>query len=217
MSLVKYTNDLEFTYNTLDSHHNHCVTRMTRQGKVWERKLFKVYSKVCNKLSTAIDIGGYIGSHALPMSHYAEKVYVFEPHKELYQIIKQNIKQNNIQNIIPISVGLSNVKGKSKFIERNTGTSRMAYLTRNKTDNEIEIDTIDNIFKKHTNINLIKIDVEGHELEVLHGGKEVILNNRPVILIETFKQNKHKIQTWCDFEDYTMNSMGGDDYYLEPQ
>ena len=48
---------------------------------------------------------------------------------------------------------------------------------------------LDSLFKNKKNIQLIKIDVEGKELQVLLGAKNIILNNRPIILLEQHLQN----------------------------
>jgi FkbM family methyltransferase len=68
------------------------------------------------------------------------------------------------------------------------------------------------------NISLIKIDVEGYELEVFEGGRETIQRNRPVILIEIWERNKEKYFSWIqeNFPFYKIELIDSDDYILIP-
>jgi|TARA_B100001093_G_C26858539_1_gene1028708 FkbM family methyltransferase len=52
----------------------------------------------------------------------------------------------------------------------------------------VEVDTLDNLFNKVQNINLLKIDVEGFSFQVLKGAKEFLLNNSPILQVEVLSK-----------------------------
>ena len=69
----------------------------------------------------------------------------------------------------------------------NTGNDNLGGFSLNKENNSYEISTIDVVKLDNFNFNditLMKIDVENHENEVLIGGRETILRNKPTIILE---------------------------------
>ena len=69
------------------------------------------------------------------------------------------------------------------------------------------------------NISVIKIDVEGFELEVLTGALETIRKNKPVIILEIWPDNKEKYLTWFtnNLPEYDIESLNGWDWLLKPK
>ena len=145
-----------------------------------------------------IDAGANIGNHSIFFSKYFRKVYSFEPNPTTYKLLKINSKINN--NISVKKKGLSNREAVSYLLENksNLGGSRLINK-RSKNTIDIHLGTLDhetNFIKER--IQLIKIDVEGHEFEVIQGSKNTILKNKPIIIFEQqlddFPQNFEKIR-----------------------
>ena len=132
--------------------------------------------------STALDVGANIGNHALYFSDYFEKVYCFEPNQEVYRLLTLNAEQAG--NLTCLNVGLSNENKKSylNVKKTNIGASSVSKKSGNNSQ-EIELKSLDSLLIKER-IKLIKIDVEGHEYQVLSGAKNLILENQPIILFE---------------------------------
>jgi FkbM family methyltransferase len=139
---------------------------------------------------TIIDIGGNIGQMALFFSQYAAKVYTFEPIPAIAQRLNQNIKLNHLENKIILSeVALSNAKGNIKFgmpPTKNRGTGS-TILTEGNKKNIIEVDTItlDEFIEQNSisDIDLIKMDIEGAELFALQGMTKLLSSEKKPILI----------------------------------
>ena len=217
-SLVKYPNNLGLFYITLNSHAEHAPTKTTRNGKIWEKKLYDIYKNILKHEDIAIDVGGYIDSHSLPMSRFCNKVFVFEPNAELHKCIEQNIELNHIDNIILSNSAIGLESKVVKFFERDDGTSRISnrdILGRPKEINTYSLDNSINILDSEI-IKLIKIDVEGHEYEVLEGAKNIIEKHKPQILIETFKNKRNKLFEWCKNNNYELLWLRADDFLLSP-
>jgi FkbM family methyltransferase len=218
-STVKY-DDFSIDYYSLDSHAHHAPTKITRNGKIWEKKLYNFYKDFLKPHHTVYDIGTYIGTHAIPMSKYCKFVMAFEPSLELYDVLQKNIALNNIKNILAVNRAVG--RGETKdFYERNDGTSRIAdkeIKGEKKSVSTVCLDHLKGLCITATDrVDLMKIDVEGHEFEVLEGAKIMINKYRPTILIEVFKKNKKKLNEWCFENNYMIEKLGGgDDYILKP-
>ena len=67
-------------------------------------------------------------------------------------------------------------------------------------------------------INFIKIDVEGHEYEVLEGAELLIKKDRPIIIMETFntKKNQEKLIKFANENNYLINEINKENYLLLP-
>jgi len=102
--------------------------------------------------------------------------------------LKNNIKVNNITNIEIIPLAVSNKVGRDELnIFESYGHHSLGRVDTTKfvKKQKVKITTLDN-FCKEKNIDFIdcvKIDVEGFELEVLEGAKELIQNNRIKLII----------------------------------
>lgn len=142
-----------------------------------------------------IDVGANIGNHTVFFSKVcrAKKVYSFEPQLNIFNVLKKNVVLNEVDNIVQIyNMGLGKEHTSANITvldENNYGMSKL-----NKVKNgEIEINSLDNILiDKVTTIDMIKIDVEGMELEVLEGAKNILIKFKPIIYIEAGTDEEFK-------------------------
>lgn len=149
------------------------------KGNIWEEFMHKYFKKYSHPEKIALDIGANIGTHSLVLSRYFDKVYSFEP--LFYDVLQKNMDINGISNVQVIPKGLSDIHGEAT-IKRDNFNAGASYITSDG-DSSINLDKLDN-FTFNKPIALMKIDVEGHELEVIRGGLETIRKHKPVIIIE---------------------------------
>lgn len=137
----------------------------------------------------ALDVGANIGNHSLYFDSYYDGVYAFEPHPLTFKILELNSKLGN--NIIAKNIGASDNSGELSLVNELYslgGASLHAENYEGRKDIQISritvepLDSIEYLLEK--DISLIKIDVEGHELQVLKGCKELINRNKPVLMFE---------------------------------
>jgi FkbM family methyltransferase len=138
---------------------------------------------------SCIDIGANIGNHSLHFADFYEQVYAFEPYPKTYKLLEINAQL--VRNLKTFNLGLSCSRASVCFDvnPRNFGGSsiQMDNSNINSVGDRvvIEVDRLDSIPEiKSVKIGLVKIDVEGHELQVLEGALQTIAKNRPVILFE---------------------------------
>lgn len=156
----------------------------------YDRQTKKVIEAVCNAGSNCIDVGCHKGEILDIMLRTAPsgRHYAFEPIPVLYENLVKKYAHRNVQ---VYRLALSNQTGKTSFnyVVSNpaySGLIKRTYDRPNEKDEKIQVDTakLDAIIPPALHIDLIKIDVEGGELQVLEGGKETISRCRPVIIFE---------------------------------
>jgi len=153
----------------------------------------------CYKHKTVYDIGGYIGQIAMFFSRSvgeAGYVYTFEPNFDNYYEIKENIRLNNLVNIIAFPIGLSNKGEVRSFIVAELYTSlgsgnpviqkNLIKTSHGYKEIKVNLFPLDSVISEKSlrKPDFIKIDVEGYGLEVLRGMKTTIEKYHPDILIE---------------------------------
>ncbi len=156
------------------------------------------FKSIINKGDIIFDIGANIGAHTLPMAKLVGEngiVHAFEPTKFAYDKLEKNISLNpNLNNrIIVNQIMLTDKKNKkpvpklysswpfdSKLQEhkKHCGSMQSTDGCKSKTLDEYVLDN------KVSGLKLIKIDVDGFEIEVLMGAKNILKKNKPILLIE---------------------------------
>lgn len=139
-----------------------------------------------------IDIGGYCGETAIYFSkeEKAKKVFVYEPVKENFEIINENIRLNDCKNIITYNMGVSNKNGYLLIKSENPPGSPSFGSPGEKYSIKIPVESWNTILEKHVKdkIFMIKVDCEGGEKYLLETNKELI-KTIPNWVIETHSSN----------------------------
>jgi FkbM family methyltransferase len=141
---------------------------------------------------TALDIGANIGNHSVFLSKFFNHVCSFEPNPITYDVLLLNSKYAvPRKNITTYNIGLSDKDDKLPFtiIPSNIGASRIESKNVDRKSNNkiiyINVKKADKIASlQKENISLIKIDIEGHEINALKGAEKIIKSNKPAILFE---------------------------------
>ncbi|WP_434285723.1 FkbM family methyltransferase [Aliarcobacter cryaerophilus] len=131
------------------------------------------YNYSLNKDSIVFDLGGYHGEFAQKIyDKYGSDIYVFEPVKEYYEIIKNRFKNNS--KIKVFNFGFSNKDETMDITLNDDGSS--TFITNGKKET-IALKSIVDFFKNEdiNQIDLFKINIEGGEFSVL---PELIKNDK---------------------------------------
>lgn len=161
------------------------VSAKTRFLAIKEVYIDREYTKfpdfVPNPSDVVIDVGAETGDYTILCSKYygAEKVYAFEPNKTSYEVLINNITINECRNVKTFLLGLSSYDGVGHPYFNGDSVT----WENGKRDISISVKKLDSLGL--TKVNLLKVDVEGNEVEVLKGGKNIINKFKPKIIIET--------------------------------
>lgn len=154
------------------------------------------------KAPTFIDVGAYTGIYSIFAAKLGCDVKSFEPNPKVYTRFVQNVNYNYVEmggwsGVIHYHrCALSDDIGAAYFnvnpsVELTSGGSLESTVLRNKEKYRVEINTYDNN-DYPSKPDIIKIDVEGHEMAVLRGMKETLISTKAFVIVEA---NTEKAKT----------------------
>jgi FkbM family methyltransferase len=147
-----------------------------------------------------LDIGANIGFMSMALLHAGRRVVAFEPQPELFKLLELNCP-----NAICMNFALSNIRGVGRMPRIRYG-SKGNYgglglgLKSELGTIDVNMCTLDELGRSP---GFIKLDVEGHELAVLKGGKDTILKYKPVLYIED-----DRVENSIALRKYISNELG---------
>ncbi|MFO3906265.1 FkbM family methyltransferase [Enterobacter hormaechei] len=142
--------------------------------------------------STIIDIGANIGNHSVYFGLFcsAGKVLSFEPQDEVYETLLMNISMNYLNDKVnAFKMGLGSYETTATLGAVDAKNIGMTKLEIDK-DGSVHISTLDSMIEREpkNSVSVIKIDVEGMEMEVLRGAVKTLEYHSPVIYAEAASQ-----------------------------
>ena len=161
------------------------------------------------------------------MSKYSRVVHAFEPNPILFNSIEGNLKKiiKNINfykcalsdkdGLVPLKVPVRNKKFKKNNYEEYFQMGKASIHKENQINIfelfDVKSERLDN-FDFTNKISFIKIEVEGHETEVIKGAKKTIKLNKPILLVEIEKQyTKKNVSETLRY----INSLGYNSFYFK--
>lgn len=150
-----------------------------------------------------IDAGAYTGDSSIPLANLTSRnVYSFEPFKESYEKLVQNIKLNDITNIIPVQLSLSDKIGEMElYLSGDNFQGITSNSNRRNYDKKFTIHstTIDSYVEENDlNVGLIKVDVEGEEKNLLKGAINTIKSQKPILFLSIY----HSVNDFFDIKPW---------------
>jgi FkbM family methyltransferase len=182
--------------------HNDIVSNAVRSGG-YEAELQELSNDllVQHTDGIVIDVGANLGSYVVPLAKRNAHLQfeAFEPQRIVYYQLCANTFLNRLSNVYTHNVGLSNEQRITSYVlpnyaeETNIGAFSIDFDTRLK-DYEVKSEGVTERMiiipldsMQYEKVRLIKIDVEGHELQVLQGAEHTLReNNYPPIIFEAW-------------------------------
>lgn len=132
-----------------------------------------------------IEVGANIGTETISYCHFCQqKVYAFEPDPENFYHLNRVKELNNYSNLKNFQLGVSDRDEYLEFKKAKSSNTGTGYFMKSTTG-VIQLVTLDNfLLNKLKNCSTIIMDVEGFELNVLYGSKELIKRFKPFIILE---------------------------------
>ena len=145
-----------------------------------------------NMKTIFVDVGANVGMYSIRLSKSFEKIIAIEPDPNNFDILRENIKLNNIKNIYPLNVAVGDIDGEA-IIKCNGVGSRVVAKAKKGTEIDglkkvkiVRLDTLlPGIFDlENFELIVIKVDVEGFEEAVIRGAENILNDYKIVWLIE---------------------------------
>jgi FkbM family methyltransferase len=191
------------------------LTRMLKWTTNDEREAFHL-PQIGPCKGHAIDIGANYGLYSHGLQRHYDSVTAFEPNTAIatpliaaaypnVRIVHEALSSHSGTAILHIPKQNGVILSGWASLEPEVATEAQSLI-----DIEVPISTLDSHHLQ--NVGFIKIDVEGHELEVLLGAEQTIRQSKPHLLIEI--QDKHLptlrslLTTW-GYTETTLSKIGG--------
>lgn len=157
--------------------------KLVADRQPYEREMLEDLKQRVGRGGLVIDIGANIGNHTLFLGAVAGcQVEAFEPNPELCTALRESIRLNGLEGQLKLhEAGLAKVAGRARFgvtLPDNLGGQSLAL-----GEGEIQVFALDGL-EFTSPVRALKIDVEGMELDVLEGGRQLIERDRPLLYVE---------------------------------
>ena len=170
------------------------LTKQIIRRGVFSNNFYDYIKQVVKLRSTdiAIDVGANIGWYTLVLATIADanaQIISFEPCKQTYEFLAENIKINRMHSVTAIRKGVSDTnERKVLYLGYDNSLHSLLPLTGlAKSVENIETIRLDDYFKNENlnpnKVKFIKIDIEGYELPAMQGATD-ILKHCPLIMME---------------------------------
>ena len=156
----------------------------------YEKGTLHVIKNILKKGNTFVDVGANIGLMSIFASKIIKEtgnVFAFEPNPITNKILKQNIELNNLSNIKTSNYAIGKNNDYAKIYDNwdsSRGSSSLIKPEKESQSYNVEIISLMDYFTKlDKRIDLIKLDIEGYEIDALEGAKEIFSSELPPMLI----------------------------------
>lgn len=180
------------------------------QTGTYERGILDFINKNYNPKGLFVDVGANIGLMSVFTASAFKNgnIIAIEAHPVTANILKRNIEINSLSNIVIKEIALGNEVGETQIFENwqvNRGGASLVVHDENSKSYPVKIEKLDNIITD--TVSIIKIDVEGLELDVLKGASNTILKCKPILIVEISDQRTSTLSPSNEIVDF-INEFG---------
>ena len=177
------------------------------QTGTYEKGTLHLLRKFLQAGDTFIDVGANIGL----MSVFAAgcvgekgRVIAFEAHPETFEWLKDNIAINHINCIETRGYALGDENTTALIYDNwdiNRGGASLVVKQADAIGHEVDVKVLDEVLPAGIVPKVIKVDVEGFELQVLKGAKQTILQHKPILIVEysVHRDNRYEDTELIDY------------------
>jgi len=204
--------------------HDDPIQDCHRAGRFYEADELAELARLLPERPAVLDVGANVGNHALYFALVcgARRVMVVEPNPLALEPLVANVLANGLDDVIELTTlgfGLSDAPGggySMKAHDRNLGATRMFA----GTGGPLEVRRGDDVFPR-ARPDLVKIDVEGMEMQALSGLDALIARARPVLMVEVGHDRADAFTAWAAERHYKVHlkravARTNDNYILLP-
>ena len=213
------------------------ISNTLRRHGVYEPEVIAVTADVLQRLASepaavrgkVVDVGANIGTYALPLAKFytALEFVCFEPQLPVLEVLRRNIALNQLGNVTAHAVALSDTTGEVTTTlpdyasEPNVGAFSLdaevqanEYEVKTRGERQVvPLRTLDSFAFR--DVVMLKVDVEGLELEVLRGAQRTLVDNAfPPLLFEAwawkpwYAERRRSLIAWVEALGYQVHGLG---------
>lgn len=200
-------------YLKIDPSKDKGVELSLHETGTYEKGILSYLKSVLQKGDSFIDVGaniGLISIHTAKLVGQKGTVFSYEAMPATAALLRENIALNQLKNIVVGDFALGSVDGKTEIFENwqvNRGGASLLVKTEQSASFEIDVFCLDSVFPKEFHPKVVKIDVEGFEMEVLKGAKNLIQREHPILIIEFSEKRENTHDSAAEMADF-IRSLG---------
>lgn len=174
---------------------------------------FIVLSQLINGSGAVVEVGANIGAITLGLARraaeFGQTVYAYEPQPFIFQNLNANLALNALGNVraYPSACGASSAElyfTAPDYMQENNFGAVALRIERGALDQTVSCVTLD-AHLAQVQVGLIKVDVEGFELEVFKGGEQLIQRCRPILYFENDRVHlSEALIAWVQAQGYRL-------------
>jgi FkbM family methyltransferase len=194
-AIVSFTSGMNRFHFFVD-HQEDSIQGYHMAGRFYEEEELKLIARHVKSGSRILDIGANIGNHTIYFEKVigAAQVIPIEPLPRAIELLKLNAALNGLtktdMSLLGVALSDKQTSGSASTVDsRNLGGTIVTPNGRGS----IPVENGDQLLAGRS-FDFIKIDVEGHELNVINGLKKLIIANKPLIFIEVINENIEKLK-----------------------
>ena len=177
---------------------NPCADHILKNG-IFEYDLIKWCEQYLTSEGTFVDIGSHMGTYAIILSKKCKTVWSFEPQQDIFECLSNGVRLNDCSNINCENVALGSTEDTKQIyhVSQDGGGSTLKSTVASQQHIIGEASVITKTLDSYnlTNVDFIKIDVEGYELEVLKGAKLTLEQNKfPPFIFEAWQDEWYRTE-----------------------
>lgn len=191
---VRFFVNSEFDY--IQRHHG--------AGRIYEPEELSIISRHCPRGGVFVDVGANVGNHAIYLARALglRRVIAFEPGRTQNVLLRVNIALNELEDVVTaMRTALSDRDGAGTLVCDAAYNLGSAHLADDREGEVVRIMSGD-VALDGVVPDFLKIDVEGHELQVLRGLSNTIRSARPPIFIEVQAEGSNETLRWLSENGY---------------
>jgi FkbM family methyltransferase len=189
----------------------------TRSG---DAVMLAEFGRRCRSARGIVDAGANAGLYtyyAAAVASPSTVIIAAEPIVELVDLINYNLARNNMRNACAVNVAVSDDEGEVPFFVAASDQASSLYLDHveayggpSGAARQMRTATIDRLVESGgmDHVDVVKIDVEGHELRALAGAVQTLHRHKPVLFLEAQRKNFEAARDMLSELGYTMKSFG---------
>ena len=185
---------------------------LLEQEDWFEKSDLSFFRSIIRPEDTVFDLGANVGPYSISAaSRTSGKVIAIEPALQTFELLNRSASQ--FPNMTAINTAISDKSG-TAFLSHGGSSENFKLSGNNETQGEeVPLVTVDDIADEHDieSVDIIKMDVEGHELKAIAGAKKIIEDGSPIIFYEV----KHGSDLHPELID-AFEKLGYDSYFALP-
>jgi|LGVF01.1.fsa_nt_gb FkbM family methyltransferase len=183
-NFVVKRNDIYYELDTTDA-----IDRVIYYNGVYEGLITHFMHCIVRPSFYFFDIGANVGYYAMLISRLTGRsaaVYAFEPCPDEFKKLQRNLSLNDFRSVRTYQIALSDTTGNIGLTKKKKGGLTRLSSSSEEAFHDVSCTTLDDfiLYNQIPRLNLLKVDIEGSEVNFLRGALQSISQFRPIIIIE---------------------------------